>query len=181
MKEQVYKEFAISLRCLDNQRGDIFHLRSQKKVMKALLAELNVFFKSKILYLGNFEEVSSTIYYCGKSKIRSLNSNFRNKDKVTDVLSFPLFDTFRVKEDFIPPSIELGDIFICRDIAIIQAREYELSLEQEVLRQIIHGILHLLGFDHELGPNEEELMFSIQEDIFKKVAKRIGWSIYAGR
>jgi len=181
MKEQVYKHKAAVLRCQDSQKNGTFKLKTQKKIFNIFLEELQLFSKSNPLFLGHFEEVSLTLHFCGKVKIKTLNTQFRNNPKVTDVLSFPLFDSFRVKGDFIPPLIDLGDIFICREVAILQAKEYQLSLEQEVLRQLIHGFLHLLGFDHELSKKEEEIMLSFQEDIFKKISIKLGWTTYAGK
>jgi probable rRNA maturation factor len=181
MKEQVFKYKAGVLRCQDSQRNGKFKLKAQKKIFTIFLEELHLFLNKSLLFVGNFEEVSLTLHYCGKTKIKNLNTNFRDKPKVTDVLSFPLFDSFRVKGDFIPPLIDLGDIFICREVAISQSREYKLSLEQEVLRQLIHGFLHLLGFDHELSKKEEDIMLSLQEDMFKKISIKLGWTTYAGR
>ena len=71
-------------------------------------------------------------------EIRQLNKNFRKKDKPTDVLSFP-------------SSLEnyLGDLVISIDTAKIQAKDYGVTLIDELTRLIIHGLLHLLGYDHE--------------------------------
>ncbi len=79
-----------------------------------------------------------TILFTDDVEIRELNCNFRGKDKATDVLSFPL-----EKDGY------LGDIAISVQTARRQAREYGTSLRGEILRLLIHGVLHLEGFQHE--------------------------------
>ena len=98
------------------------------------------------------------IYITGQEKIRELNRVYRSKDRPTDVLSFSFF----VKEaaadatthpDFPPmngSSINLGEVVISLPQAEIQAAEYGNSLKKELARLLIHGIMHLLGFDHEV-------------------------------
>ena len=82
-----------------------------------------------------------------------LNSQYRAKDKITDVLSFPVHDDLRKTVD---PTVTnggmllLGDIFICEGVAIEQAKNNGISLRQEISELFIHGMLHLLGYDHEL-------------------------------
>lgn len=87
------------------------------------------------------EQVSSekkiNVILCGDYKIKKLNKNYRNKDVVTDVISFPFSD-----EDF------LGEIYISVKRAQVQARRYHFQFEEEVLRLFIHGLLHLIGYDH---------------------------------
>ena len=78
--------------------------------------------------------------------IHELNSQYRNKDKPTDVLSFPLAD------DLYPWL--LGDVVISIDTAQRQAWRRRHSLREEVLTLLIHGILHLLGYDHEISRSE---------------------------
>jgi len=87
--------------------------------------------------------------------IRELNREHRGKDKPTDVLSFPLFDG---EED--PQSgVErmLGDVVISIDTARRQAQAYDATLERELQRLLIHGVLHVLGHDHE-EPGERAAM-----------------------
>jgi probable rRNA maturation factor len=94
--------------------------------------------------------------------IRKLNKQWRNKNYETDVLSFPL--------EIYPPSPgitwELGEIFVSIDKAIEQAQSYNHSLDRELAFLIIHGMLHVLGFDHE-EPREEKEMFGRQKAILK--------------
>lgn len=90
--------------------------------------------------------------------IRQLNKEYRNKDKSTDVLSFPMED-----------EIMLGDIAISVDTAKRQAEEAEINLGRETAFLFIHGLLHLLGYDHETSQEDEAEMFALQEKILKKL------------
>lgn len=90
--------------------------------------------------------------------IRQLNKEYRNKDKSTDVLSFPMED-----------EIMLGDIAISVNTAKRQAEEVEINLDRETAFLFIHGLLHLLGYDHETSQEDEAEMFALQEKILKKL------------
>ena len=105
----------------------------------------------------------------GSRRIRRLNREFRGVDKPTDVLSFP----FHEKEEFLRggalsprergrlagrhPFI-LGEIVICPEVAAKNARGAGLPLAEEMRRLLVHGFLHLLGYDHETGAAEERRM-----------------------
>jgi probable rRNA maturation factor len=84
--------------------------------------------------------------------IKKLNSRYRRKNKATDVLSFNMDE-----KDL------LGDIFICPAVARKNAKEYGVTLEQEIARLFVHGVLHLMGYDH------GKKMFAKQEKILKEV------------
>ena len=90
---------------------------------------------------------------------RKLNLRYRRKNYATDVLSF-------MGEDG-----ELGELVICPSVVRRQAREHGLTFEEELSYMILHGWLHLLGYDHELGRREERLMFSLQDRIFDNILK----------
>ena len=117
-------------------------------------------------------EVSLTL--CDGDRIKEINREFRDKDSVTDVLSFPMLeydspgDFDGVDEDspdaFNPETGELmlGDIIICLDRVRLQAEEYGHSERREFAFLIAHSMLHLLGFDHE-NKEEEGVMFEKQE------------------
>ena len=100
--------------------------------------------------------------------IHSINREYRNIDRPTDVISFAFLDN-----DDLPPikgaPILLGDIYICKEIAIKQAEEYNHSLRRELAFLYTHGLLHLFGYDHVNNQDEEKLMFSLQDKILNKV------------
>ena len=109
---------------------------------------------------------------CGEQKIRSLNKNFRAKDKVTDVLSFPLQENLRFGEvDNFIPEIELGDIYVCKQVCTRQAKTFAITYYEELVHLIVHGFLHLCGYDHEIDEEEEKIMFELEEKILKEVSK----------
>ena len=89
---------------------------------------------------------SLTVAFVRDRRIRELNRNFRGKDLVTDVLSFPAGDSFG--EDY------LGDIVISTDAAARQAKDAGHSFDREVSELVIHGVLHLVGYDHETDGGE---------------------------
>lgn len=125
------------------------------------------------------KDVSLVLTLCGKAKIKNLNREYRAKDKVTDVLSFGVHENLR--PDLGPfdqnlPVMELGDIFICREVAKKQASEFQISYEMEVLHQLVHGFLHLLGFDHELSLSEEKIMEKEEAKLVKTIYKNLGYS-----
>jgi probable rRNA maturation factor len=88
-------------------------------------------------------ESSATVAFVSDKKIRELNKQFRGIDKATDVLSFPSDETN-----------ELGDIAISIQTAARQAKENGLSLDEEIAQLILHGLLHLSGYDHETDNGE---------------------------
>jgi probable rRNA maturation factor len=90
------------------------------------------------------------LIFCTEQTIKRLNRDYRGKDNVTDVLSFSFDDS-----DY------LGEIYICMSRAGEQRKEYGLTLDEEVQRLFIHGLFHLLGFDHET--QEERLIMERYE------------------
>ena len=100
-----------------------------------------------------------SVLICDNPFIQQLNKQYRLKDYPTDVLSF----TMDEDEEFILPHSSLGDIVISSEMAFSQAQEFQVSYEEEFARLTIHGLLHLLGYDHELGEEEHKEMFSIQD------------------
>lgn len=137
----------------------------------------NAEIKSKILEIFNIateminvnKNISANITVVGRQKIRELNNQFRQVDRVTDVLSFPLYekdeicDLLSENEDV----VDIGDIVICKSRALKQAKEYGHSFEREFCFLALHGLLHLLGFDH-IEKSDEKVMFSLQDKILKK-------------
>jgi probable rRNA maturation factor len=85
--------------------------------------------------------------------MRKLNSCYRGLDRITDVLSFPMSD-----RGLIADSGLLGDIVVCVPRVESQAREYGVNFYTELLRLLVHGLLHLLGYDHERGTYQKRKM-----------------------
>lgn len=118
-------------------------------------------------------EVSVTIV--NESEIRKLNSQHRDRDAVTDVLSFPMLDfdedgnIIDCDYDFDDNLVVLGDIVICAKRALDQSEEYGHSFEREIAFLTVHSMLHLLGYDHENNIDMEHTMFKKQEEILSQM------------
>jgi probable rRNA maturation factor len=120
------------------------------------------------------ERSALNLIIVSKREIRRLNKKWLGKDKVTDVLSFPLLDLrvdLRVlKMGDINGQVgprELGEIFIAYEKAHEQALEYNHSIDRELAFLFVHGMLHILGFDHKDRSSEKD-MFGRQKSILKQ-------------
>lgn len=100
--------------------------------------------------------------------IQALNKIYLAKDKPTDVLSFPLWEE-QPPVPYRNGELALGDLVISLPRAAAQAKEYGKSYIQETVFLFIHGLLHLLGYDHEQGEKQEQVMFSMQKQLMKKM------------
>jgi probable rRNA maturation factor len=133
-------------------------------------------FLAKNRHFSGVKAVSISLTLCGKVKIRKLNNEYRQKDYATDVLSFPVYENLRPDKkshEKALPEIELGDIIICKEMAKKQAKEFEISLEQEIIHLTVHGFLHLLGFDHEVSRKEEIIMEKYEAELVRKIYKKM--------
>ena len=117
---------------------------------------------------GNNAQVSVT--FTDNEGIRVLNSQHRDIDKATDVLSFPLIDFEGGEESpFDDPEMMLGDIVISLEKAREQTEEYGHSFERETAFLCVHSMLHLLGYDHVNGGDEEADMRRRQTEILESL------------
>ncbi|MBQ8893562.1 MAG: rRNA maturation RNase YbeY [Clostridia bacterium] len=108
------------------------------------------------------------VLFASLEEIREINREQRGIDRPTDVLSFPMEEEpFEAEPDPATGAVFLGSMVLCPDKAKAQAEEYGHSLEREIAFLTVHSILHLLGYDHELGEEEEKEMFRRQEDVLK--------------
>lgn len=97
-------------------------------------------------------------------QIHDINKQYRNIDRPTDVISFAFMDNENVDLKKAKGPIVLGDIYISIDHAKAQAKEYGHSEKREFSFLFVHGLLHLLGYDH-MKKEDEDIMFPLQEDI----------------
>jgi len=119
---------------------------------------------SKTLHIRG--DVSVSVSFVSEAAMRKLNREHMGKDRPTDVLSFPL-------ESFYTPPKEaklLGDIVICPAYAEREAKRRAIPPREELARLLIHGILHLAGYDH-ATPAEESRMFALQERAVETVTR----------
>ena len=115
------------------------------------------------------QDAEISLLFTDDAGIRELNREYRGKDAATDVLSFALSEG----EDAAPAPpglpLYLGDIVISRQRAAEQALSYGHSQLRETVFLFVHGMLHLLGHDHELGAEQEKLMFALQDRIMESL------------
>lgn len=114
----------------------------------------------KVLKGENRERENLSIAFVSPEEIQKLNKKYRKKDKSTDVLSFERISDFKD---------ECAEIVLCPHVIRENAQESGLTLKKELSKMLIHGILHVLGYDHEISPEEEERMFVKQEQYLLKV------------
>ncbi len=111
------------------------------------------------------DNANFSIVFVGNEKIQEINKLYRHIDKVTDVISFAFEDEldYIANEDI----RNLGEIYICIPRMIKQAKEYGHSETRELAFLTVHGLLHLLGYDH-MTKEDEEVMFGIQEEVLNE-------------
>lgn len=135
-----------------------FYNETKDKVVEE--KELKKLIKYALKYM-NLKDVAFSVIFVDNDKIQELNKNYRNIDRVTDVITFRLADYEEVKCGKITL---LGDVYISLDKAKSQSIEYGHSYIRELSFLLIHGFLHLLGYDH-MNELDEKEMFSLQEEI----------------
>jgi len=113
----------------------------------------------KLLACVGEAESEISIEFVGNTRMRRLNRDFRQKDRTTDVLAFAC------REAGGPASPMLGDVVVSVPTAMGQAVALEYSLNEELVRLLIHGLLHLVGYDHELGEKEARRMRGKEEKL----------------
>ena len=131
-------------------------------------------------YLGQKDELFAELIFVDEEEIQRLNKEYRQVDKVTDVLSFPNLDGIKGKvlrcKDY-PSDVDegrlfIGSIAICEKKAKEQAEEYGHSYEREINYLTLHGLLHLFGYDH-MEEEDKKEMRSAEEAILKKMGLEI--------
>ncbi len=153
---------------IDNRQEEI-------KVDEALEAFVVQVVEEVIAYEQCEEEFEVSISFVNNQEMRSLNKEYRNIDKETDVLSFPLAEFIEEElntedegAEYIEEEIALGDIVISMEKAAEQSEEYGHSFKRELAFLLVHGMLHLLGYDHDEEASEGEI-FDKQEEILKNM------------
>lgn len=123
--------------------------------------------KAALIAAGFGQDAEISLLFTDNAGIRGLNRDYRGLDKPTDVLSFPQWEPGEWRQAPSGVKLPLGDIAISRERAAAQAESYGHSLLRETVFLFVHGLLHLLGFDHEQGPEAEAEMFARQEEIMQ--------------
>lgn len=137
---------------INNYGKEIPNYEEIEKYVEYLVKELNL------------DNCMFNIIFITNKEIHKINKEYRKVDRPSDVISFALEDNKDIEyKDF----RLLGDIYISVDRAIEQARDYNHSLKRELCFLSTHGILHLLGYDHQTK-KEEEIMFTKQKELLEK-------------
>ena len=100
------------------------------------------------------------VVFMDTSSARKLNQQYRSKNYATDVLSFSSDD---------PES--LGELVLCPQVLLRQAKEHGLNFRQETAYMVLHGMLHLLGYEHEAGGRAAKKMYALQDRVFQSIDK----------
>ncbi len=123
--------------------------------------DLEVYYRKTLEETGREDLYDLSLILVGPRTIRTINRDYRGIDSETDVISFASLDSESFDQE---ERIELGDIFINRKRVLSQAEEYGHSVKREFLFLYVHGLLHLLGYDHQTKKQEAE-MFGLQKKI----------------
>ncbi len=111
----------------------------------------------KVLEGENKKNAELSVAFVGQGRIRELNKKYRGKNRATDVFSFP--------------GDGLGELVICLREVKKNAKKYKSTFEKELARVLIHGILHLLGYEHEKSGKKAKLMEEKEQDYLSKVGE----------
>lgn len=135
--------------------------QTKNKYLKKYFKDIKYYYNKTFSVLGiESENMDLTLIVVGKKKIHTINKQYRNIDRETDVISFAEIDS---QDDYGDESY-LGDIFINVDRVKSQAKAYCHSEKREFCFLFVHGLLHLLGYDH-MNEKDEKRMFALQDKI----------------
>ncbi|MBQ1220085.1 MAG: rRNA maturation RNase YbeY [Peptococcaceae bacterium] len=112
------------------------------------------------------EDVEVDLLFVDNEAIREMNLEYRDKDSATDVLSFPMYEPDEEIDD--EEEVLLGDIVISLERAQEQCEEYGHSLEREVMYLLVHGLLHLAGYDH-MEEEDKKVMRAQEEKLLAQI------------
>ena len=124
-----------------------------RKAAEAAIAE------SAFPQLGTLDRsVEISVRLAGNEDVRALNAEWRGKDRPTNVLSFPMMEPTALQSTNVAgPELLLGDIVLAHGICVSEAADKGVSMEQHVTHLIVHGTLHLLGYDHDDDPQAADM------------------------
>ncbi len=179
MKKQnlIQFDFHSSVKLAPKVRANIInHLGMAALVLDKLFQEKGFIHSS---WTNKYQNIRLSLLLCGEAKIKKLNSDYRSKNKVTDVLSFPSYESLRKSasktESFFDHELFLGDLAICHQKTIKQAHDFDITYIDEFIHLLIHGMIHLVGYDHEVSTREEALMQkweTVAINYFSKIKKK---------
>ncbi len=150
--------------------GYVYFVNSQRKHLlpDGIKDKIREAFDSVLKNEGVSDAAEITVTFVGDRKIRELNRQFRNIDRSTDVLSFPLGENGVYDTDPETERLMLGDVVISLEHAFSQAEEFGHSADREIVYLSVHSMLHLLGYDH-MEPTEASVMREKEEKTMTEI------------
>ena len=136
---------------INNYKDDIKDMDTLKSFIDFCLKSLKL------------KNVLFNVIIINNDSIHKINKEYRGIDRPTDVITFALEDNKQIN---MPEVRVLGDIYISYDKVISQAKEYNHSIKREICFLAVHGLLHLLGYDH-MKKEDEIKMFSLQKELLE--------------
>lgn len=120
-------------------------------------------YKKKLI---SFNKCDLNIIFLTTREAKKINKTYRNKNYATDILSFIMQDSYADSASN-KGLFFLGELVICPEVVKKNAKNHKMTYREELLYMVLHGILHLLGYDHEKSENEARRMFQLQDEIYK--------------
>lgn len=146
-----------------NEANQTLDKINSKSLLRLTKGVLRILLNKRLRNLRQLQQKNELILvFLSTQQIKSVNNQFRQKNKPTDVLSFSSTD----------PRC-LGELLFSIGVLKKQAKAQNHSLQAEFVYMFIHGVLHLLGYDHEISKKEEKLMFVLQDRIFAEVCEKL--------
>ena len=130
----------------------------QSPLKKAEIFEL----LNKLMTHLKIDGISINIIFTSDEELKLLNLNYRNKDQVTDILTFPLANNNFINLDVKSDDVIAGDIYIAVNYSFMRSKDKKISHELELKHLIVHGVLHLLNYSHD---NDDDQLLIIEETI----------------
>lgn len=121
---------------------------------------------------------SVNVRFCDTEEMRHTNATFRGKDAPTDVLSFPAAPGFSDTSKRGRVLYSLGDLLVCLPVCERQARAHRLDPSREIEKMILHGLVHLKGFDHERSDASWRVMTSLEKALVREIEGALGQPSY---
>ncbi len=147
----------------------IYFLNAQRKVRlpEGIKEKIMSAFNTVLLNEGIIKDSEISVTFVSNKRIREINKEFRNIDRSTDVLSFPLGENSEYDINPETDRLMLGDVVISLEHAVQQADEYGHKIEREIVYLSVHSMLHLLGYDHVDDQKEAKIMRKKEESVMK--------------
>jgi len=151
------------------------NLQKKVEISDEIIKNITLSLEKTLEFEDFSDDAEISLSFVDNDEIKALNNETRNKDAVTDVLSFPMLEQEEdgtliiYDEDIVDGHVLLGDIVISAERAVEQSEEYGHSLIREICFLAVHSALHLLGYDHERSSDEEKLQFEKQEEILSSL------------